>query len=321
MSENTTPPNPRIRINPEYASMVPKQSPEEYESLKRSIKEENGLYVPIIVNQNGVILDGHHRYRACQELGIKPETVVKEFNNELDEQLFVIDCNLVRRQLNSFQRTELALRSKPILEAIAKRNESIGGKGGRNLTPLGRVDEKIGERAGVSRDTVRKVEKILKNKKISDEVKEDLRLEKVSINEAYKMVEQDQEGLSLFQKYQKAADELNKSAADIDDNQPGLINDEKKRLKIVEKGLEHIKAYATFYFWIEYRANKNNNIESVANKTLKEIERLGTEYGIQMLPWQTIENILHHAVIENRIDIDTIRNSRVIQDQLELLRR
>jgi hypothetical protein len=135
------------------------------------------------------------------------------------------------------------------------------------------------------------------------------------------MVEQDQEGLSLFQKYQKAADELNKSAADIDDNQPGLINDEKKRLKIVEKGLEHIKAYATFYFWIEYRANKNNNIESVANKTLKEIERLGTEYGIQMLPWQTIENILHHAVIENRIDIDTIRNSRVIQDQLELLRR
>ena len=320
MSENTTPPNPRIRINPEYASMVPKQSPEEYESLKRSIKEENGLYVPIIVNQNGVILDGHHRYKACQELGIEPETVVKEFNNELDEQLFVVDCNLVRRQLNSFQRIELALKSKPILEAIAKRNESIGGKGGRNLTPLGRVDEKIGERAGVSRDTVRKVEKILENKRISDEVKEDLRLGKVSINEAYKMVEQDQEGLSLFQKYQKAADELNKSAADID-NQPGLINDEKKRLKIVEKGLEHIQAYATFCFWIEHRANKSSNIESVASKTLKEIERLGIEYGIQMLPRQTIENILHHAVIENRIDVDTIRNSRVIQDQLELLRR
>jgi ParB-like chromosome segregation protein Spo0J len=321
MSENITPSNRRIRINPEYANMVPKQSPEEYESLKQSIKEENGLYVPIIVNQNGVILDGHHRYKACQELGIEPETVVKEFNNELDEQLFVIDCNLVRRQLNSFQRTELALRSKPILEAIAKRNESIGGKGGRNLTPLRRVDEKIGERAGVSRDTVRKVEKILENKRISDEVKEDLRLGKVSINEAYKMVEQDQEGLSLFQKCQKAADELNKSAADIDDNQPGPINDEKKRLKIVEKGLEHIKAYATFYLWTAYRANKNSNIESVANKTLKEIERLGIEYGIQMLPGQTIENILHHAVIENRIDVDTIRNSRVIQDQLELLRR
>ena len=247
MSENITPSNRRIRINPEYASMIPKQSPEEYESLKQSIKEENGLYVPIVVNQNGVILDGHHRYKACQELAIEPKALVKEFNNELDEQLFVIGCNLVRRQLNSFQKIELALKSKPLLEAIAKRNESIGGKGGRNLTPLGRVNDRIGQRAGVSRDTVIKVEKILGNKRISDEVKEDLRLGKVSINEAYKMVEQDQEGLLLFQKCQKAADELNKSAADID-NQPGLINDEKKRLKIFEKGLERIKAYAAFYF-------------------------------------------------------------------------
>jgi ParB-like chromosome segregation protein Spo0J len=237
MSENITPSNRRIRINPEYASLVPDQSPEEYESLKQSIKEENGLYVPITVNQNGIVLDGHHRYKACQELGIEPKTQVKEFRDKLAEQQFVIDCNLIRRQLNNFQRTELALKLKPILEAIAKRNESIGGKGGRNLTPLGRVDEKIGERAGVSRDTVRKVEKILENKRISDEVSINVvRLGKVSINEAYKMVEQDQEGLSLFRKCQKAADELNKSAADIDDNQPGLINDEKKRLKIVGKG-------------------------------------------------------------------------------------
>ena len=95
MPENITPSKLQIRINSEYASMVPKQSPEEYESLKQSIKEENGLYVPIIVNQNGVILDGHHRYKACQELGIEPKALVKEFNNQLDEQQFVIDCNQI----------------------------------------------------------------------------------------------------------------------------------------------------------------------------------------------------------------------------------
>jgi ParB-like chromosome segregation protein Spo0J len=144
MSENMTPSNPKIKINPEYVSLVSELSPEGYKSLKQSIKE-NGLYIAIIVNQNGIVLDGHHRYRACQELGIEPKIIVKEFNNELDEQLFVIECNLVRRQLNSFQRTELALKSKPILEAIVKRNESLGGKGGRNLTPLGRVEERIGE--------------------------------------------------------------------------------------------------------------------------------------------------------------------------------
>ena len=166
--------NLQVKTNPEYASLVPELSPEEYESLKQSIKE-NGLHVPIIVNQYGIILDGHHRYKACQELGIEPKTSVREFKDKSEEQLFVIDCNLIRRQLSNFQRSELALKSKPILEAIVKRNESLGGKGGRNLTPLGRVNERIGERAGVSRGTVRKVEKILENELLTDKTKEDLR--------------------------------------------------------------------------------------------------------------------------------------------------
>src|SRR5215203_3667416 len=175
--------NPQVKTNPEYASLVSELSPEEYESLKQSIKEENGLYLPIIVNQNGIILDGHHRYKACQELGIEPKTLVREFKDKLDEQLFVIDCNLIRRQLNNFQRTELALKSK--LEAIVKRNESLGGKGGRNLTPLGRVDERIGERAGVSRDTVRKVEKILEFYSEDSEGLDRLRTGEISVSQAY----------------------------------------------------------------------------------------------------------------------------------------
>ena len=74
-----------IKTNQEYASLVPQLSKEEYESLKQSIKE-NGLWVPIVVNNDGVILDGHHRYKACQELGIKIEPykmVRKEFEDKL----------------------------------------------------------------------------------------------------------------------------------------------------------------------------------------------------------------------------------------------
>ena len=43
----------------------------------------------------------------------------------------------------------------------------------------------------------------------------------------------------------------------------------------LEKVLEEHKAYAALYFWVEYRANKNSNIESVASQTLKEIASLG----------------------------------------------
>jgi ParB-like nuclease domain len=337
MPENKTPLKPRIRINPEYASLVSELSPEKFESLKRSIKKANRLNVPIIVNQDGIILDGHHRYKACQELGIEPETIVRECRDKLEEQLFVIECNLIRRQLNEFQSTVVALKSKPILKAIVKGNESLGGKGDRNLTPLGRVDDRIGDLAGVSRDTVRKVMKILEYKRISDKIKEDLRLGKLSINEVYKMVEQYEDGQSLYQKCRKAADELNKSDAEIH-NLPERTKEERERLKAegeekliaeivkpfrnyFEKRIEFVKAYAAFSFWIEYRENKNNDTESVASETLKEIVRLGIEDDMQTLPRQTIEQILLHAAIENKVNVDKIRNSKAIQAQLELLRR
>lgn len=286
--KSTSHSNPQVKINPEYASLVSELSPEEYESLKQSIKEK-GLYVPLIVNQDGIVLDGHHRFKACQELGIQnPNTVTKEFKDKLDEQLFVIDCNLKRRQLNNFQRTELALKSKSILAEIAKNHEKAGVK----LDPsqdlvMGRqgVSGEIGKLAGVSHETVRKVEKILASESITDKVKQDLRLGKVSINEAYEKVELDQEDQSFRQKILKAYDEMEKSYAEIY-NRPERTKEETERLRAQgkeklweetiktfrnysEKRLEFYKAYAAFYFWCEYRTYKNSDIESAASKTLK----------------------------------------------------
>ena len=66
--------------HPELKSMktvklVPEISKSDYQSLKTSIKED-GLFSNIL-NQHGVILDGHHRYRANQELGIEPSKDIK----------------------------------------------------------------------------------------------------------------------------------------------------------------------------------------------------------------------------------------------------
>ena len=76
---------------------------------------ENGLMYPIIINTNGYILDGHHRFKICQELGIEPATTVQEFKNENGElrftvQEFVITINLNRRKLNDFQKAELGIK-------------------------------------------------------------------------------------------------------------------------------------------------------------------------------------------------------------------
>jgi ParB-like chromosome segregation protein Spo0J len=187
----------KITINPEYDKQVPKLSEQEYNSLMESIKEY-GQLSPILVNQDGVVLDGHHRFRICQDLGIEPQYRVIPFDDKVDERLFVSKSNLEGkgRHLNNFRRTELALKSKSDLREIARRNSKASLKQNqdrnqnqqspsptvRNLA-LGRVDEEIAKMASVSRDTVSKVEKIIKS--LEEEDLEKLRSEEISINQAY----------------------------------------------------------------------------------------------------------------------------------------
>lgn len=339
-----------VTINQEYANLVPEISDEEYDILKRSIKE-NGLYVPIIVNQDGMLLDGHHRYKVCQEIGISPSHIIREFKDELDEKLFVIDCNLTRRQLNNFQRTEQALKSKPIQQAIARRNESLGGKGDRNLTPLGRVDETIGERAGVSRDTVRRVEKILASEYVTDKVKEGLRVGALSINEAYEMIAENerisqfnQEFQPFYQKIVKAQAELNKAEKECDEHfgscqkkpQPTALEmsrrseQEQKRIfdeamapfkNFLERQLDTCKAIAAAIFWVEYRERRKSD-EEAATETLRRIEEmsLDKETGSTSWAYGAIEKMLYHAVAENEVDKSKIKDSKIVQDQLQIIR-
>jgi N6-adenosine-specific RNA methylase IME4 len=108
-----------IIINPEYEKYVYDLSEEDYNELKQSI-QEYGLYNPIIVNQNGIVLDGHHRLKAVKELGLleKIEPInlyrIRPFFNPILEELYVIDVNLARRHLTKFQRGELVLKKYSI---------------------------------------------------------------------------------------------------------------------------------------------------------------------------------------------------------------
>ena len=73
-----------IKINDEYEGLVPPLPDKDYQELKVSIKND-GQFFSITVNEKGEILDGYHRFRACQELSIEPKIEVKELDNLLDE--------------------------------------------------------------------------------------------------------------------------------------------------------------------------------------------------------------------------------------------
>lgn len=75
------------------------------------------------MNQYGIILDGHHRYGACQELGIEPRIEEREFENTLFEKKFIIEINRNRRHLTPFQRIELQHDLESIESELARKRQ------------------------------------------------------------------------------------------------------------------------------------------------------------------------------------------------------
>jgi ParB-like chromosome segregation protein Spo0J len=185
-----------LRFNPEYEKLLPKMADEEFAELKLSIQTE-GQHYPIIVNEDLEVLDGHHRFRACTELGIESDFEVRKFEDKLLEKKFVIEANLRRRHLNKFQLVELATPLLEIEKELAKKRQAKGGKNGRNLQ-LGlapedakpkfkaKATEIVARKAGVSTRTFERGKKILE--RASEVEKQKLREGKASIAQVYQEI-------------------------------------------------------------------------------------------------------------------------------------
>jgi ParB-like chromosome segregation protein Spo0J len=187
-----------LRINPEYDKLLPRMSEEEFTELKKSIQTE-GQHYPIIVNEDLEVLDGHHRFRVCIELGVDPDFEVRKFDDKLLEKKFVIEANLRRRHLNNFQLVELAVPLLEIEKTLAKKRQQKGGKNGRNyqlgLAPddaqpepmlRAKTTEIVAKKAGLSARTFERGKKIIE--KASEDEKQKLREGKVSIAKVYQEI-------------------------------------------------------------------------------------------------------------------------------------
>jgi site-specific DNA-methyltransferase (adenine-specific) len=86
--------------------IFPPLTPEEYQGLKASIAVR-GVDVPTIVDDDGEIIDGEHREKACDELGIFCPREVRHFNSEAEKYELVLTLNVKRRQLNRKQKEAL----------------------------------------------------------------------------------------------------------------------------------------------------------------------------------------------------------------------
>jgi len=79
--------------------LLPPLTCEEYEALKNSIRE-HGVLVPVEYDEDGNILDGHHRVKICQELGITEWPSFVRVGLSEDEKIErIMMLNIARRHL------------------------------------------------------------------------------------------------------------------------------------------------------------------------------------------------------------------------------
>jgi N6-adenosine-specific RNA methylase IME4 len=196
-----------MKILQELESLIPPLSNEEFKQLERNILEE-GIREPLIT-WNGILIDGHNRYRIAQEHEMNYETLEKEFENINRVKEWMINNQFGRRNLSNYQRSVLALQLEDVFREKAKENQ-----GNRNdikqisaeSKPI-ETRQEVAKIANVSHDTIAKVKKIEAN--ATPEVKARLNTGTMSINEAYKEIKKEE-------KIEERKEDIKKQLEDIE---------------------------------------------------------------------------------------------------------
>lgn len=97
------------------ANLFPMMSDEDIDALAKSIRE-HGLQQPIIITEDGQLLDGRNRVAACSRAGVPPRHEVYRGN---DPVAYVMALNIHRRHLTTGQKAMLALELVPMYESEA----------------------------------------------------------------------------------------------------------------------------------------------------------------------------------------------------------
>ncbi len=122
---------------------------------------ETAFQEPLLITQNGTILDGHARWELARRQGRHTLDCLEREMTEEDALLHLLQNHRGSAGLNHFTRILLALDLEPWFKMQARSNQQRGGlmKGSSNSTQAERLDvrAKIASAAGVSLGNVTKV--------------------------------------------------------------------------------------------------------------------------------------------------------------------
>jgi len=190
----------QLNIDHEFRNLIPPLANEEYEQLESNILKD-GCRDPLVA-WGDTLIDGHNRYGICTANSMPFKIKYMDFKTRKDAIEWIILNQFGRRNLPNYERAKLAIRLKPVIAERAKENLKIYGGNQHDIAPCQKSDnihiktntidtkKELAKIAGVSHDTIAKVEKI--EEKGTPEIKEKLARQEISINQAYQQTRKEE---------------------------------------------------------------------------------------------------------------------------------
>ena len=110
-----------VNTVPRSYKLMPPLTSDEFEALKADI-QENGVRVPVDVDEDGVILDGYNRVKIAGQLGVDYKTRTVRGLSEAGKRAHALRANLARRNLTREQRDELGRLARETAATLAAEN-------------------------------------------------------------------------------------------------------------------------------------------------------------------------------------------------------
>lgn len=171
-------------IDPEYESRIPPLSVDEFNQLEENILADGVINSPIVV-WNGVIIDGHNRYRIVEKHPhLKFTTTERQFNDRHEALAWICKNQLGRRNLTFQQKKYLIGKQYESEKASHGGNRNVfHDENGRfttnpqvgNLRSDNKTCERIASENGISKNSVLRAEAFSKAVDIADEIEPGIR--------------------------------------------------------------------------------------------------------------------------------------------------
>lgn len=262
-----------LKIDEEFKALIPPLTDEEFNQLRENILEVQEVYDPLIV-WNGVIVDGHNRWKIIQEhpeVSFKTTEVI--FFNRNEALLWIINNQLGRRNLEKSDAIDLAEKKAEVTAQMAKAKQSAAGGDRRSeaykenaSVQMDKTDsepintrEEIAKTAGVSTGTVARYQEV---KKKAPEFVPKIKSGEMTIGGAYKAVKEEERATTPV-KPEKPKYDISDLATEVSEITDGYVRTVRSSLT------EHSTLLGT-------NENRKIILDSVlkAKTKLEEIEKL-----------------------------------------------